>query len=452
LENNEKRCPICNSENFKRTDQSIFIWEILKRWESERNIEFSRKTWNHYQEFRDPVSLWQCFECGFGKFEPSVVGTDIFYKEIALQEYYFSNKWEYLQAYDAIQELGPSIRLLDIGCGNGEFLDFIKTKIPDIEAFGLEINLDAAEKARSKGHTIFDGNLLDEDSLNNKDIGQFNVITLFQVLEHLSDPISYLKRIMPFLSARGIIIIAVPDAEGPIKFFKMDLTELPPHHVSRWRQSTFEIGMPLNGLNVMKISHEPLPNYLWQQYLPVLWNTGIWPAQICQDIDNSLPFENRMTEWERINWLIEHLKELNVPWLHGVAGHTLFVTLGNLPVKRSIENEVQQLLQLTPNERMLKNILFELNDSISGVIKSQFLEIGMRIGREQKTLEAWSSQLKQERIQLTEWSNQLEQERKANIEWSYRLAQERKDLNGWSSPIKKFKLGFNKIFRSVKKD
>jgi hypothetical protein len=55
------------------------------------------------------------------------VGTDLFYRTIAQSSYYNIDKWEFLQAIRDKKSKYTS--LLDIGCGEGAFLDLVKSKI-----------------------------------------------------------------------------------------------------------------------------------------------------------------------------------------------------------------------------------------------------------------------------------------------------------------------------------
>jgi SAM-dependent methyltransferase len=100
----------------------------------------------------------------------------------------------------------------------------------------------------------------------NKD-ESFDAVCMFQVLEHLPDPVAALKSARRLLSSHGVLILGVPDSEGPSRHFPSALTNIPPHHVSRWCESAFRIGMPRLGFRVLRVAREPMPSYMWDFYL-----------------------------------------------------------------------------------------------------------------------------------------------------------------------------------------
>ena len=96
-------------------------------------------------------------------------------------------------------------KLLDIGCGTGDFLKMAQHFKWDV--LGIEPNDQAREIAKEKGATTL-------SCLEDLDEGydqSFNVITLWHVLEHVSNLDEYLKRIERLLVPGGTLIIAVPN-------------------------------------------------------------------------------------------------------------------------------------------------------------------------------------------------------------------------------------------------
>jgi SAM-dependent methyltransferase len=137
-------------------------------------------------------------------------------------------------------------RLLDIGCGRGDFLDYARHA--GLETSGVELNSNAAAMARSKGHQIFT-QLLNE--LDRAQTGGFDLITLFQVLEHVPQPGNLMRQAAAFLNPGGYISVAVPSAEGMYRFSPWEPAQWPPHHVSRWRREDFRTLASVNGLKLV---------------------------------------------------------------------------------------------------------------------------------------------------------------------------------------------------------
>lgn len=97
-------------------------------------------------------------------------------------------------------------RLLDLGCSTGIFLNGFKGS-PNWNLFGVEINKKAAHIAQNKGLNVFTGTL-EEANFPNE---YFDVVTMWDVLEHLHDPASSLKEIYRILKPDGILVIRVPN-------------------------------------------------------------------------------------------------------------------------------------------------------------------------------------------------------------------------------------------------
>lgn len=92
--------------------------------------------------------------------------------------------------------------LLDIGAGTGDFLKLAQEKGWNV--FGVEPNQKAASFAREKKIHL-------ETSLENFSGKQFDVITLWHVLEHLPDLDNTVKEIEHLLKPGGVLVIAVPN-------------------------------------------------------------------------------------------------------------------------------------------------------------------------------------------------------------------------------------------------
>lgn len=99
--------------------------------------------------------------------------------------------------------------VLDIGCGWGWFLDEYRTRGWTVR--GLEPSADMAALARDTyGLDVSTGNVESLPSLQKK----FDLITLWNVLEHIPDPLAALRIIRPYLLSGGLLGLAVPNAKG----------------------------------------------------------------------------------------------------------------------------------------------------------------------------------------------------------------------------------------------
>ncbi|WP_159949662.1 class I SAM-dependent methyltransferase [Polaribacter septentrionalilitoris] len=105
-----------------------------------------------------------------------------------------------------------SKNILDVGAGTGDFLKFCSNKGWNIS--GVEPNINAINKAAEKG--VF----LNED-IDQIEKGNFDVITLWHVLEHVEHLSDYITKLKKLLSKNGRLVIAVPNYKSyDAKYYK----------------------------------------------------------------------------------------------------------------------------------------------------------------------------------------------------------------------------------------
>jgi 2-polyprenyl-3-methyl-5-hydroxy-6-metoxy-1,4-benzoquinol methylase len=114
----------------------------------------------------------------------------------------FTLRWK-LNLVNAQKPVG---KILDYGCGTGEFLATCKRA--NWDCYGVEPSAEARKKA-----TEFT-NLPITRSLNEMDQTKFDIITLWHVLEHIDNLNEKLSELKSFLKEDGIIFIAVPNHES----------------------------------------------------------------------------------------------------------------------------------------------------------------------------------------------------------------------------------------------
>jgi len=98
--------------------------------------------------------------------------------------------------------------LLDVGCGEGNFANFIKSK-KTVEAWGIELMEEPATKAKEKLDKVLVGAC--EENIKELPDNYFDVIFFNDVLEHFVDPYSVLKQMKQKLSPEGIIVSSIPN-------------------------------------------------------------------------------------------------------------------------------------------------------------------------------------------------------------------------------------------------
>ena len=133
--------------------------------------------------------------------------------------------------------IGNSGSVLDIGCGNGQFLEQVK-RFGNIELFGTEMQGSSALRASK-----VDGLNLKIGELSEKDYAKqyFDVITMFHVFEHLKNPEAYLNIIDYILKTEGYLVVSFPNIDSwQARFFKGKWLHLdPPRHLFFFKPKEF---------------------------------------------------------------------------------------------------------------------------------------------------------------------------------------------------------------------
>ena len=126
-------------------------------------------------------------------------------KTLTEKIYQFVKKFMFGRKLKVIQQHTnkKNLRILDYGCGVGEFVSYLKNK--GHEAEGFEPNEKARRVALENGVK-----LIDTLSKENK----YDVICLYHVLEHIEDLDKKLKQLHQQLNDKGILVIAVPNHDA----------------------------------------------------------------------------------------------------------------------------------------------------------------------------------------------------------------------------------------------
>jgi 2-polyprenyl-3-methyl-5-hydroxy-6-metoxy-1,4-benzoquinol methylase len=167
-----------------------------------------------------PIKLYRCLECGLvaqypgpGR-ESRVLDYRDFYEiswDSAIQE------WEYPERGAALADIARRIRaaggrgrLLDVGCGDGQFI--ARCGELGLECAGVEESVALAEYARrTTGAEITTGRYVASMFAP----ATFDVISFIQVVEHLHEPRAVLEAASEHLRPGGIVCIEVPSRTAP---------------------------------------------------------------------------------------------------------------------------------------------------------------------------------------------------------------------------------------------
>lgn len=156
---------------------------------------------------------------------------------------FFSLRWK----KNKISQFSTTGSILDFGCGSGEFLNALQKDNWNIT--GVE----PSELARKKASALNGINIYSSlDEIHGKD---FDCITAWHVVEHVSFPLQTIQQLKSHLKKSGTIFIAVPNYQSPdAKHYKNYWAGFDvPRHLWHFSKNSIQILLEKSGLEVVKI-------------------------------------------------------------------------------------------------------------------------------------------------------------------------------------------------------
>ncbi len=230
--NYTKICPICKTRkefalvnNFTKENTEYFLYECrdcrVQFWLPQvvANREWYEKEGNPYH-IRDLANLK--ISRGYHKF--------------------------FLKRYETLPKV---TKVLDLGCGTGEFLFELKKR--GCQVFGLDFDRDAIKIAKQRFGLENIYALSFQDFFKKEDLPKFDIITFFEVLEHLSDPLEFVKNVKKLLKPSGKIVLSTPFRERMLP--NLNSWDFPPHHFTRWNKEAILNLFSKQGFSVSYINY-----------------------------------------------------------------------------------------------------------------------------------------------------------------------------------------------------
>lgn len=227
----------------------------------------------------DGVDVIACQACGFRHVVPLPEPADLkeFYEETFYQDEksrYLSEaeedfEWkqvEFQSRFDAAYAHlgGKPGRVLDIGCGPGDFLKVAESLGWD--GVGIEPSPVAARYAGERGMTVTNA-FFNADTAAS--LGTFDFIHMSEVLEHVGEPLSLISIAKTLLRPGGLLCVSVPNDFSPIQKAVVDTFEkpawwvVPDHHLNYFDFDSLERLLANAGLNIVeKTTNFPMELFL----------------------------------------------------------------------------------------------------------------------------------------------------------------------------------------------
>jgi len=221
------KCLLCNSEETEILEH-INKKDIIKIWKA-INIDVTAELKTK------SIIKYKCENCNLIFFDPINAGQDIFYSSIGRSDWYYqhSGKTEYSIANNYIFD---DAKVLDIGSGRGElYVNVSKSK--NFYYTGIELSSKAVDQAKKSNINVIKEDL-SVHALNH--IEEYDVICLFQVLEHLTELLLFIANVKLCLKRGGLFLIAVPNNKSYLQYTSNNILNLPPHHTILWDKLTLQ--------------------------------------------------------------------------------------------------------------------------------------------------------------------------------------------------------------------
>jgi SAM-dependent methyltransferase len=254
-------CPICKSSD-ARLARRLSSKEVAQHYvRAEIDPDRHAKLLAHVETLWGSTGCeWlDCGQCGFGYATPFVAGDAVFYELASGNTPYPKWKWEFQRTFDRLRDTriaqARTGRLLELGAGDGHLLQALgEAGWPKSAMLGLEYS--------SSGLAAMARRDIPSRAVDVRDPtveGPFDVICLFQVLEHLDELDALFERLGALAAPGADLFIGVPNGDWQRANEALGTCDdFPPNHLSRWSPANFEMMAGRFGWRVEAIELEPI--------------------------------------------------------------------------------------------------------------------------------------------------------------------------------------------------
>jgi 2-polyprenyl-3-methyl-5-hydroxy-6-metoxy-1,4-benzoquinol methylase len=148
---------------------------------------------------------------------------------------------------------GSAPQLLDVGCGSGTLLGLLKQR--GFQVRGFDSSAEAAQIAKSESDVdVIVGSRLQDAGFQDE---SFDLVTLFHVMEHVTDPRAVLSEVRRILRPSGRLVLQVPNIESwqfrlfGVRWYGLDV----PRHVINYSSQAMQRLLAESGFRVRRTRH-----------------------------------------------------------------------------------------------------------------------------------------------------------------------------------------------------
>lgn len=151
-----------------------------------------------------------------------------------------------------VERLAPGARLLEVGAGLG-YLTYSLRKA-GYDAIGMDISRAAVENANANYGPYFQAADLAEWSLQK--VGEFDMVLMTELIEHLPDPLRFLRMASSLLRPGGRLIVTTPNRSYYPKWMLWE-TDPPPVHLWWFSENSMEVFARELGMGIEFVDFSP---------------------------------------------------------------------------------------------------------------------------------------------------------------------------------------------------
>jgi SAM-dependent methyltransferase len=208
-----------------------------------------------------PRRIYRCRACGYAFVHPLPVQEQLdgiyadrayFDARVSSEETRRVNRGQLERAdsrLDWLRRYFTGGKILDMGCGNGEFM--LRARERGLDIYGLEVSAAAAAAAgKLTGAIIYTD---DPQHLAGSGL-RFDLVTLWDVIEHVPDPGRFVRLCVPLLNERGLIAVSTPNQRnyhGVVHGDRWKGYRDGPEHLYFFNKNTLDMLMQHNGLTAI---------------------------------------------------------------------------------------------------------------------------------------------------------------------------------------------------------
>lgn len=190
--------------------------------------------------------LYKSPNCDTSFWEPRFMDSEFYSQDNCNQHYshdtnnHLSPWLDFTKSKELQEIFMASTKILDIGCGNGSFLSTLSKYNLDLTGIDMDpVAINAAKKNTQNARFLTRS--IDELITDTDHIGQYDVVCIFEVLEHQDNPVEFLEKICILLKKKGTIVGSTPNSNRiSAKIGLREPFDYPPNHFFWFTQKSLE--------------------------------------------------------------------------------------------------------------------------------------------------------------------------------------------------------------------